>query len=565
MIGKGSSGSLGIFLILSMTLCCSQIWGQESPALQITGVIHGGLSGAPKAIELFVLQDIDNLSEFGLGTANNGSGSAGVEWAFPEESAQMGEFLYVSKESETFASFFGFDASFIDNGLACNFNGDDAIELFENDLIVDVFGFSNLDGTGSDWEYTLGWAWRSCESFPSDVFNDSDWTIEIGAFGESLTNAAALIPFPSAEFETPCIEVVLGCTESHADNYNPQANEEDGSCSYLVFFSLAGCTYPQATNFDAEALLDDGTCEGFGVAVCPADLNGNGLVEVSDVLLLLSSFGQPCFEVEAPQMTGTGQFVFDDYAPFSGFPVPVHYHIPEGVASDAPVVMVFHGNNRNASDYRDYWISISEAMGLLIVAPEFSNASFPGSEEYMQGGVFDENGMERPVAQWTFALLEPILLAFQDSSGNTDPQMDLWGHSAGAQFVHRFMLFHGSELVDRAVAANSGWYTVPDLFVEYPYGLINAPVNGIALEEAMETQLVVSLGTADNSPIGPIHNPEVDLQGLNRYDRGQYFEEQSQITSENLEYNLNWVFFDVQGVGHDASTMAGAAAAWLFP
>lgn len=554
-----------IVLILVLNLWSSNAWSQAPAAMQITGVVHGGLAGAPKALECFVLEDIDDLSEFGLGTANNGSGSAGVEWTFPPMAVQAGEFLYVSKESEIFASFFGFEADFIDDGLACNFNGDDAIELFQNDWTIDAFGDPNLDGSGFDWEYTLGWAWRSCESMPSAVFNGADWTVSMGAFGASETNAAAMIPFPAGEFANPCIELLPGCTESHADNYNPLANEEDGSCSYVLFFSASGCTYDQATNFDAQALFDDGTCEWSSTNPCPADLNDNGLVDVSDVLLMLTAFGQSCPEEEAVFLTGTGQFVFDGYAPFADTPINLHYHVPAGLTSEAPVVMVFHGNNRNASEYRDHWISIADAMGLLIIAPEFTSSGFPGSEEYMQGGVFNADGVERPVAQWTFALVEPMLVAFQDSTGNGDPKMDLWGHSAGGQFVHRFMLFHGSELVDRAVAANSGWYTVPDLPIAYPYGLLDAPVNGRTLDEAMSSQLIISLGTADTNSIGPIHNPDVDLQGFNRFDRGQYFWELSQNTAESQALELNWNLMEEQGVGHDASGMADAAAAWLFP
>jgi hypothetical protein len=553
----------GIILIPLLVLFGANAWAQGGQAMRISGVVHGGLSGAPKAIEFYVLEDIEDLSQFALGTANNGSGTAGVEWTFPTGNVSAGEFLYVSKESEVFASFFGFDASYIDSGIVCNFNGDDAIELFQNEGVIDVFGFPDIDGTGTDWEYTLGWVWRSCESTGEGGFDSADWTIEMGAFGESLTNATAVIPFPAGEYMLPCIAMVPGCTESHADNFNPEANEEDGSCIYISFFSAGGCMYADALNFDADALFDDGSCEWSTIAACPADINENGLVEVSDVLLLLSAFGESCEEEE--EITGTGQFIFDHYAPLSESAINVFYHIPDGLGAEAPVVMVFHGNNRNASDYRDFWIPIAEEKGLLIVAPEFSEASFPGSLEYMQGGVFDENGLERPIALWTFALLEPIRTVFQDMAGNADPLVDLWGHSAGAQFVHRFMLFNESDFVDRAVAANSGWYTVPDPLSEYPYGLVNSPANGVPLEAALGTQLLISLGTEDNNTTGPIHNPEVDEQGLNRYDRGHYFETQTQITADFFDLELNWYALDVEGVGHAPLEMAEAAAIWLFP
>ena len=39
-------------------------------------------------------------------------------------------------------------------------NGDDAIELFENGVVVETFGDINVDGTGEPWEYTDSWAFK---------------------------------------------------------------------------------------------------------------------------------------------------------------------------------------------------------------------------------------------------------------------------------------------------------------------------------------------------------------------------------------------------------------------
>jgi len=93
------------------------------------------------------------------------------------------------------------------------------------------------------------------------------------------------------------------------------------------------------------------------------------------------------------------------------------------------------------------------------MAPEFSASDFPGSAGYMQGGMYDENGEEQPMEAWTFFLIDPMIVDFHNLFRSNDGLIDLWGHSAGGQFVHRFMLFKGSQWVDRAIAANSGWYT----------------------------------------------------------------------------------------------------------
>ena len=52
-------------------------------------------------------------------------------------------------------------------------------------------------------------------------------------------------------------QVVYGCTDSAAMNYNPNATQEDGSCQYEVF----GCTDSSATNYNPLATTDDGSCQ----------------------------------------------------------------------------------------------------------------------------------------------------------------------------------------------------------------------------------------------------------------------------------------------------------------
>ncbi|MGC6470314.1 MAG: M43 family zinc metalloprotease, partial [Flavobacteriales bacterium] len=47
-----------------------------------------------------------------------------------------------------------------------------------------------------------------------------------------------------------------GCTDIEADNYNPNAIADDGSCSYTIL----GCTDSNADNFDPNASVDDGSC-----------------------------------------------------------------------------------------------------------------------------------------------------------------------------------------------------------------------------------------------------------------------------------------------------------------
>ena len=98
-----------------------------------------------------------------------------------------------------------------------------------------------------------------------------------------------------------------GCTNSAACNYDPSATIDDGSCDLT---SCYGCTDSTACNYSAGATNDDGSCD-YASCACPGDLDGDGQVAVTDVLLFLSDFGcmdAPC----VGDATGDGLTNVDD-------------------------------------------------------------------------------------------------------------------------------------------------------------------------------------------------------------------------------------------------------------
>lgn len=166
--------------------------------LIITGVVDGPLTGGtPKAIEFYATGDIADLSEYGFGSANNGGGTNGEEFTFPADSVTGGSFIYVATNSTSFSDFFGFAPDYTD-GNAPNINGDDAIELFHNGSVSDVFGDINQDGSGTPWDYLDGWVYRNSMTGPDgSTFVLSNWSFSgINALDGETTNGTAANPFP---------------------------------------------------------------------------------------------------------------------------------------------------------------------------------------------------------------------------------------------------------------------------------------------------------------------------------------------------------------------------------
>ena len=179
-------------------LCPGSFVPALDSALLLVGLFDGPLSGTPKGVELLVRQDIPDLSRYGLGTGNNGEGSDGQEFTFPSVAVTAGEYLYVANDTLQFRVFFGRAANFEDGGAACNFNGNDGVELFEDGRVIDVYGDVDVDGSGLGWEYSDSWAHRVAGTGPDgSSFVPGHWTQgPLDVFDGVSTNDAAMLPYP---------------------------------------------------------------------------------------------------------------------------------------------------------------------------------------------------------------------------------------------------------------------------------------------------------------------------------------------------------------------------------
>lgn len=269
--------------------------------------------------------------------------------------------------------------------------------------------------------------------------------------------------------------------------------------------------------------------------------------------------------------TGTGSFIFSRYSPFIGKPIRVFYHIPVGQTDSLPVLMALHGDERDAQAYVNDWISAADQNGFMVFAPEFSEVNFPGGDGYNLANMFVDG--DNPSSQtlipdslWTFSVLDPLFLDIKSRTGNISEGYVAFGHSAGAQFLSRFLLFKPESRMQKAICANAGWYTVPDRNVNFPYGLGLSPATEPGIKQAFGKNLLVLLGKLDTNPnsSGLRHNQQADAQGLFRLARGRYFFAESEKIATALNTPLNWKLSEVAGVGHDHALMAKNAVPFVL-
>ena len=171
-------------------------------SLELVGILdldlpEGGSSG--KAIHLKANLNITNLSDYGIGIANNGGGTDGQEYDFPNIVLNSGDHIIVCRDTLAIKYYFSgcnsFNFMIQDDSSVITQNGDDAIELYENSIVIETFGDVNIDGTGELWEYKDSWAYKIDTG--SIVFSGFSWiTGGVDCTDFSVTSLSSNCPYP---------------------------------------------------------------------------------------------------------------------------------------------------------------------------------------------------------------------------------------------------------------------------------------------------------------------------------------------------------------------------------
>ena len=268
----------------------------------------------------------------------------------------------------------------------------------------------------------------------------------------------------------------------------------------------------------------------------------------------------------APLVAGEAQsFVFTDVGYFANKPISVYYYKAKSAGPDAKVLIAIHGMERNAKQARDNWQAYAEKHQLIVLAPEFDEARFSAR-------LFNMANLEdRDRSHWTFQIVEHLFDFVRVSEQLATQRYLLFGHSAGGQFVHRFMLLTDDPKVSAAVAANAGSYTMPVFPATaaddtFPYALDERMVSEAKLRQVFARKLFVMLGE-DDTQTDAANLPkarQAKAQGVNRLARGNLFFARAKAQARQLDTPFAWELTTVPGVGHHSRAMSKAAAKVLL-
>lgn len=291
---------------------------------------------------------------------------------------------------------------------------------------------------------------------------------------------------------------------------------------------------------------------------------------------------------------GLDSLTYHYYEPLKA--IKVFYYVPSKEKFDRttlPILFAMHGQERNARGAVNVWKSTADEKGVIIIAPQFPQGEFT-SQYYQLGGISNSTSYytPRPTGLWTYQYIEKIFSLFVRSIGGSQKSYDLWGHSAGGQFTHRFLLNMKEHHCGRAVESNAGYYTVPDpegIRIYSGAALTNCyewpfSVKGMFIEDAerpyssheydymtvdqlkkyLGFDLTVHLGMLDT-----VTSAEVDpnlptsagalSQGKCRLERGRFFYARAKAVADSLGCPFGWKKVEVPASGHSSSKMVPGA------
>ena len=270
-------------------------------------------------------------------------------------------------------------------------------------------------------------------------------------------------------------------------------------------------------------------------------------------LLSCSSYGKSVLII------GAGNFAFE-YKTSAGQSknVPVYYFCPEKLTPLSRVVFVLHGAGRGGKGYRDEWQQYANRFNFIVLCPEFSEADFPGWD-YNSGKIYDhKNKRYTNKEEWSFNVIEGLFDFVRADRELKAEAYCIFGHSAGAQFVHRMVLFMPEARFSLAIANGAGAYTLPVFDKLFDDGLKGTCVTEESLVKSFGKEMIIMMGAKD------IMSKTMPKEGhFHEYDRvwkARIFFQSARAEAKKRGLILKWKFSLVPNADHNNPVYADIAS-----
>ena len=145
-----------------------------------------------------------------------------------------------------------------------------------------------------------------------------------------------------------------------------------------------------------------------------------------------------------------------------------YLYIPSELDETTQVLVVVHGSLERgkpatylAEKFIHRWTDFAEEKNLMVISPAFDRTNYQAYGGYR--GLFG-----RDVGADEF--VNALVALYARAVGDQDAKFYLYGHSAGGQFVIRYVVRHPDKILE-AVASAPGRYAFPDPNAPWPYGM----------------------------------------------------------------------------------------------
>lgn len=188
-------------------------------------------------------------------------------------------------------------------------------------------------------------------------------------------------------------------------------------------------------------------------------------------------------------------------------------YVPADLADNPRLIVIVHGSIPSQSVAMDAaamhimryrWHRFADRNGYILVAPVFDRHRYRGYRHL--------RGVSIGADEFVLRIAETYARIFD----MPDSRFYLYGHSAGGQFAHRFLITHPDRVLG-AVMSAPGNYANPVTSVSWPYGMDDSP-NPLGFLRCTEVPSAVVVGSRDINPCGMGGEEQF---GLNRVQRAK--------------------------------------------